>query len=506
MSHRASPLRQHHRPAAEPGHPALGRDEPDGRHLAHLRRGIAQPDALQLSASTGRTTRPRTARGSTSPRRCSTPTPRPSPATSTGSRATRWATTTPIPRTPIATSGPARSTTSRGRRAASPTAATSTGKATGTRHPDRGVDHLRGQRPRLHAPPLVGERPGRDLSRLHREDPLPEGAGHHGRRAAAGLRVRPVRRPVPRPVHRRAAGQRLGLQHGRLLRPRVALQLLRQARRRRSTSSRCSSASCTRINIEVILDVVFNHTREGNHFGPTISFRGLDNNIYYMLAPQARVLQRLHRLRQHAELQPPGRPQVHPRLPALLGHRDARRRLPVRPGGGLRHRRRPAGEGEDADHPRDRDRPGPLADQADRRALEHPPVPARVVLRPPLGRVERQVPRHGAQVRQGRPGRRRRAGHAASPARTTCSPPTPSPSARRSTASTSSPATTASRSTTSSPTTRSTTSATARTTATAPTTTRAGTAATRGSSSTPTCPTSRSSRSRTSGASRSRTS
>ena len=41
-----------------------------------------------------------------------------------------------------------------------------------------------------------------------------------------------------------------------------------------------------RHKIEVILDVVFNHTREGNHFGPTISFKGLDNNIYYMLTPQ----------------------------------------------------------------------------------------------------------------------------------------------------------------------------------------------------------------------------
>ncbi len=40
-------------------------------------------------------------------------------------------------------------------------------------------------------------------------------------------------------------------------------------------------------NIEVILDVVFNHTREGNHFGPTMSFRGLDNNIYYLLVPDA---------------------------------------------------------------------------------------------------------------------------------------------------------------------------------------------------------------------------
>ena len=37
--------------------------------------------------------------------------------------------------------------------------------------------------------------------------------------------------------------------------------------------------------IEVILDVVFNHTAEGNEEGPFISFKGLDNNIYYMLTP-----------------------------------------------------------------------------------------------------------------------------------------------------------------------------------------------------------------------------
>ena len=37
--------------------------------------------------------------------------------------------------------------------------------------------------------------------------------------------------------------------------------------------------------IEVILDVVFNHTAEGNEQGPTISFRGLDNRTYYMLTP-----------------------------------------------------------------------------------------------------------------------------------------------------------------------------------------------------------------------------
>ena len=38
--------------------------------------------------------------------------------------------------------------------------------------------------------------------------------------------------------------------------------------------------------IEVILDVVFNHTAEGNELGPSISFKGLDNKIYYMLTPE----------------------------------------------------------------------------------------------------------------------------------------------------------------------------------------------------------------------------
>jgi glycogen operon protein len=37
--------------------------------------------------------------------------------------------------------------------------------------------------------------------------------------------------------------------------------------------------------IEVILDVVYNHTAEGDHHGPTLSFRGIDNSIYYRLDP-----------------------------------------------------------------------------------------------------------------------------------------------------------------------------------------------------------------------------
>ncbi|HEY0756512.1 MAG TPA: glycogen debranching protein GlgX [Ktedonobacteraceae bacterium] len=44
-----------------------------------------------------------------------------------------------------------------------------------------------------------------------------------------------------------------------------------------------------RAGIEVILDVVFNHTSEGGEGGPTINFRGLDNSVYYLLDPRDRA-------------------------------------------------------------------------------------------------------------------------------------------------------------------------------------------------------------------------
>src|SRR3954451_6179343 len=43
-----------------------------------------------------------------------------------------------------------------------------------------------------------------------------------------------------------------------------------------------------RAGLEVILDVVYNHTCEGNEDGPTLSFRGLDNAVYYMLDREGR--------------------------------------------------------------------------------------------------------------------------------------------------------------------------------------------------------------------------
>ena len=44
--------------------------------------------------------------------------------------------------------------------------------------------------------------------------------------------------------------------------------------------------ACKERGIEVYLDVVFNHTAEGNEMGPFFSFKGFDNNIYYLLTPE----------------------------------------------------------------------------------------------------------------------------------------------------------------------------------------------------------------------------
>ncbi|MDO5561364.1 MAG: isoamylase [bacterium] len=43
-----------------------------------------------------------------------------------------------------------------------------------------------------------------------------------------------------------------------------------------------------RLNLEIILDVVYNHTTEANHTGPTLSWRGIDNQSYYSLSPADR--------------------------------------------------------------------------------------------------------------------------------------------------------------------------------------------------------------------------
>ena len=74
-----------------------------------------------------------------------------------------------------------------------------------------------------------------------------------------------------------------------------------------ATSSARWSRAFHAAGIEVILDVVFNHTGEGDDRGRTYSFRGLDNTLYYMLDPR-RPIPELLRLRQHGQLQPSRRP------------------------------------------------------------------------------------------------------------------------------------------------------------------------------------------------------
>jgi len=92
--------------------------------------------------------------------------------------------------------------------------------------------------------------------------------------------------------------------------------------------------------IEVLLDVVYNHTAEGNQLGPTLSFRGIDNASYYALVPgNERFYQDFTGCGNALNL--PARAPVRDGLAALLGRRDARRRLPLRPRLHARARGRP---------------------------------------------------------------------------------------------------------------------------------------------------------------------
>ena len=246
----------------------------------------------------------------------------------------------------------------------------------------------------------------------------------------------------------------------------------------RCRSSRRWSGTLHRAGIEVILDVVYNHTAEGNHLGPTLSFRGIDNQAYYRLVDgDAQLLLRHHRHRQQPQRPPPRVAAADHGLAAVLGHRDARRRVPVRPGlraGPGVPRGRPAGRVLRPGQPGPDRQPG----QADRRAVgrRRGRLPGRR-LPAAVDGVERQVPRHRARLLARRAGQPRGVRRRGSPARRTCTRPTTAAPSRRST---SSPRTTGSPCTTWSPTTTSTTRPTARTTATARATTGRGTTASEG--------------------------
>ena len=249
-----------------------------------------------------------------------------------------------------------------------------------------------------------------------------------------------ARRPAPREAR---ADELLGLQHARLLRA-----------RRRATRRRASPLECVRefkmmvralhaAGLEVILDVVYNHTAEGNHLGPTLSLRGIDNASYYRLLPHApRYYVDFTGCGNTLNMQQPAGAAADHGQPALLGDGDARRRVPLRPRerAGSRVVRRGQARRVLRHHSSG---PGAVAGEADRRAVgpRRGRLPGRQ-LSGAVDRVERQVSRHGAALLERRRRRRLRARDAA---RRAAAISTRRAAGGRTRASTSSPRTTASR-------------------------------------------------------------
>ena len=151
--------------------------------------------------------------------------------------------------------------------------------------------------------------------------------------------------------------------------------------------------------IEVILDVVYNHTAEGNHLGPMLSLKGVDNLSYYRTVPGD--------ARHYMDYTGTGNSlnPVHPSVLRLIMDslryfvdRGPRRRLPLRPrlGAGARVPRGRPALGLLRHHPPGSD---PLRGEADRRAVgrRRGRLPGRQ-LPGALDGVERDLPRHDARL------------------------------------------------------------------------------------------------------------
>ena len=130
------------------------------------------------------------------------------------------------------------------------------------------------------------------------------------------------------PAAREGAYQLLGLQHDRLLRARRALSHARNG----VNEFKEMVAHLHDAGLEVILDVVYNHTAEGNERGAdAVVPRHRQRQLLPAAAGPAALLHQRHRHREHVEPLAPARAADGHGQPALLGDRDARRRLPLRP-------------------------------------------------------------------------------------------------------------------------------------------------------------------------------
>ena len=199
--------------------------------------------------------------------------------------------------------------------------------------------------------PSSGVRYPGTYPRPRREDRVPQGAGDHRRRAAARRRVRRERLPVRQSPDRRAAPQLLGLQPDRLLRPEGGLcpqpraigalaGILRDGR----VVPRRGDRGLSRRRLQP-------HRRRGRRRADLQLPRHRQHALLH--ARRTGPLPELQRVRQHVQQRPPGRPQLPAGLPAELGRRGGRRRLPLRPGlgAGPRPARQRAGRaaGDQAD-------------------------------------------------------------------------------------------------------------------------------------------------------------
>ena len=154
---------------------------------------------------------------------------------------------------------------------------------------------------------------------------LPDVARRHRGRAAADPPLR--LRAAPAAARLR---QLLGLQLDGLLRP--ARGRTRRAHGNQVREFKAMVRALHAAGIEVILDVVYNHTAEGAPGRPDAV---LPRHRQRLVLPAGRrrpvALRRLHRLRQHLRPAPAVPAAADHRLAALLDHRDARRRIPLRP-------------------------------------------------------------------------------------------------------------------------------------------------------------------------------
>ncbi len=236
---------------------------------------------------------------------------------------------------------------------------------------------------RLHpAPPGRAGGVARLLPRpgLRAGDRAPEVARRHRRGAPAG--PCPRRREASR---RSRAGQLLGLQHPRVLRPRDTLRVrLPAARRRPRVQDDGPGAARGRPRGDPRRRLQPHRRRQPPRADARLP-RSRQRGLLPAAAGQSLAVRGFHRLRQHAEHAPSAGAAAGDGQPALLGERDAGRRLPLRPGAGARPRdqqlrsvvvvlrRHPPGS-------------DPVAREADRRALGSRrarlpgrPVPGRLV-------------------------------------------------------------------------------------------------------------------------------